>query len=226
MIGIIVAMDKEFALMRNSLTNITTDEKDLCIGNTDAGKVVLVKSGIGKVNSTITACTMIKEYAPEYIINSGVAVGIDRSLNVGDVVVGEHTAYHDFYVGDVASQDELGFPALIPSDAGLLAKAREVAKSNSSLKFGLICTGDQFITNNDALMTIKNKLPEALAVDMESCSIAHTCHRLGVPFMSIRIISDTPWVDHHAAQYNNFWATAPEKLFDVVKRLIGETVNR
>ena len=58
---VIVAMDKEFALMRNSLTNITTDEKDLCIGNTDAGKVVLVKSGIGKVNSAITACTMIKE---------------------------------------------------------------------------------------------------------------------------------------------------------------------
>ncbi len=220
MIGIIVAMEKEFTLMRNSLTNIVKDEPGLCIGTSAAGQVVLKTSGIGKVNSAITACTMIKEYAPEYIINSGVAGGIDRSLAVGDVVVGEHTAYHDFYVGDVASQDELGFPALIPADASLLAKAREIGKSNPSLKFGLICTGDQFITNNDALMVIKSKLPEALAVDMESCSIAHTCHRFGVPFMSIRIISDTPWVDHHADQYNNFWATAPEKLFDVVKRLI------
>ncbi len=222
MIGVIVAMDKEFALMRNSLKNITTDEKGLCIGTSSAGPVVLKKSGIGKVNSALAAYDMIREYAPECIINSGVAGGIDRSLSQGDVVVGEHTTYHDFYVGDVASADELGFPERIPASEQLLSKARTLWAGREEFKFGLICTGDQFITNNDALMAIKNKLPEALAVDMESNSIAHTCYRAGVPFISIRIISDTPWVDHHAAQYDNFWATAPEKLFDTVSQLIIE----
>lgn len=219
--AVIVAMDKEFALMRNSLTNISTDEKELCIGNADAGKVVLVKSGIGKVNSALTAYRVIRDYAPDYIINSGVAGGIDRSLGVGDIVVGAETAYHDFYVGDVASPSELGFPERIPANAALLAKAQGLWNGCDSVKFGLICTGDQFITNNTALMAIKDKLPDALAVDMESASIAHTCYRSGVPFMSVRIISDTPWVDHHAVQYDTFWKEAPEKLFDTVKRIIS-----
>ena len=64
---------------------------------------------------------------------------------------------------------------------------------------------------------IKATYPEALAVDMESGAIAQTCHLLGVPFLSFRIISDTPGAEGHFEQYNDFWGTMAQRSFGVTK---------
>lgn len=214
-------MDKEFALMRQTLSDITVDQPGYCKGSLGGKCVILQKSGIGKVNSALATARLIANEHPDYIINSGVAGGLDRSLSVGDIVIGGNTTYHDLYIGEeIASQDDLGFPKYIPADKTLLERVKSVTEGDSTVKFGLICTGDQFITNNDALMVIKNKFPEALAVDMESNSIAHACFLDGVPFLSIRIISDTPWVDFQPEQYKAFWTSAPERLFSIVSNII------
>ena len=55
---------------------------------------------------------------------------------------------------------------------------------------------------------------------MESCSIAQVCYMYAVPFLSFRIISDTPGVDRHAEQYRDFWIKAPEHSFQLLKQLI------
>ncbi len=220
-IGIIVAMEIEFALMRQTLSDIVIDQPGYCIGMLGDKKIILQKSGIGKVNSALATAKLIANEHPDYIINSGVAGGLDRSVAQGDIVVGEYTAYHDLDIGEeIASQDDLGFPKLIPADSALLARIKEIRASDDTVKYGLICTGDQFITNNDALMVIKGKFPEALAVDMESNSIAHACYQNNVPFISIRIISDTPWVEYHTEQYAAFWKSAPQRLFQIVSEII------
>lgn len=220
-IGLIVAMDKEFVLMRQTLSRITTDVPGYCVGELSGNKIILQKSGIGKVNSALATLKLIMNEKPDYIINSGVAGGIDRSVAQGDIVVGENTTYHDLDIGEeIASQADLGFPKYIPANSALLENVKQVSASSDSVKYGLICTGDQFITNNDALMVIKNKFPEGLAVDMESNSIAHACYQTKTPFISIRIISDTPWVDYQPEQYASFWASAPQKLFDLVSKII------
>lgn len=220
-IGVIVAMDKEFALMRQTLSNISVDKPGYCIGMLGNKKIVLQKSGIGKVNSALATARLIATEQPDYIINSGVAGGLDRSVVQGDIVVGENTTYHDLDIGEeIASQEDLGFPKYLPANPELLQRIRKDYASDSSVKWGLICTGDQFITNNDALMVIKNKFPEGLAVDMESNSIAHACFQKNVPFISIRIISDTPWVDYQPEQYAAFWQSAPQKLFNIVSDIL------
>ncbi len=220
-IGIIVAMEIEFALMKQTLSDITVDMPGYCIGVLGDKKIILQKSGVGKVNSALATAKLISTEHPDYIINSGVAGGLDRSVAQGDVVVGEYTAYHDLDIGEeIASQDDLGFPRLIPADPKLLARIKDITAHDNTIKYGLICTGDQFITNNDALMVIKGKFPEALAVDMESNSIAHACYQNGVPFISIRIISDTPWVDYQPEQYAAFWKSAPQRLFQIVSEII------
>ena len=90
-----------------------------------------------------------------------------------------------------------------------------------ALREGLICSGDQFITDRDGLEKIKRHFPEGLAVDMESGAIAQVCHIYGIPFLSCRMISDTPGhVENHAVQYKNFWMTVPEKSFEVLKQII------
>lgn len=220
-IAIIVAMDKEFALMKQTLSSISVDMPGYCKGRLGEKHIILQKSGIGKVNSALATAKLIAAEHPDYIINSGVAGGLDRSVAQGDIIIGENTTYHDLDIGEeIASQSDLGFPKYIPADAKLLARIKEVAAADSTVKYGLICTGDQFITNNDALMVIKNKFPDGLAVDMESNSIAHACLYGGVPFISIRIISDTPWVDYQPEQYAAFWQSAPQKLFTIVSEII------
>ena len=62
--------------------------------------------------------------------------------------------------------------------------------------------------------------PEAKAVDMESCAIAHTCHIYGIPFISFRIISDIPLRDTDASMYHNFWSTIAENSFQITRNFI------
>ena len=69
-------------------------------------------------------------------------------------------------------------------------------------------------------MKIKKKHPQGLAVDMESNSIAQVCFYYQIPFVSFRIISDTPWVDNHSEQYLNFWQEAPQKTFALLEKLL------
>ena len=67
------------------------------------------------------------------------------------------------------------------------------------------------------------RFPEGLAVDMESGAIAQVCHMYATPFLSCRIISDTPGqVENHALQYQDFWTAAPEKSFEILKQLVNQ----
>ena len=96
-----------------------------------------------------------------------------------------------------------GFPASYEGCSSLLKHALSLneAGMESRIHSGLVCTGDRFITNRMELDTIKQRFPGGLAVDMESAAIAQTCHLYNVPFLSFRIISDTPGVEDHASQY-------------------------
>lgn len=225
-IGIIVAMNSEFTLVSELLTNkehFQHKHLHFCTGNLGKKEVILLKSGIGKVNAAIATTIMIQEFRPDCVLNTGVAGGIDKRLQVADIVVGQKTCYHDFYAGEVQNhQAELGFPDEIVANKDLLATLKSKLQYNKKFSFGLICTGDQFITNNDELMRIKKKRPCGLAVDMESNSIAQVCFYHQLPFISFRIISDTPWVDNHQQQYDNFWEEAPQKTFQLLKLLLAE----
>lgn len=63
--------------------------------------------------------------------------------------------------------------------------------------------------------------PEAVAVDMESGAIAQVCHLRNVPFLAIRVVSDTPGVENHLQQYGDFWSLAPKSTFGVLRRLLS-----
>lgn len=206
-IGIIVAMSKEYELLQG----IQLPQHE----------IFLIKSGIGKVNAAISTLNLINQHQPHLIINSGVAGGIDTCLQVADLVVGTQTCYHDFFAGEVSDHaKELGFEQFIQADAHALQVVKEVVKEREDVKFGLGCTGDQFITTKQELFHIKDKFNQALFVDMESNAIAHVCSKMNVPFISLRIISDTPWVEDHANQYANFWEDAPQKSFELVKNIL------
>ena len=183
-------------------------------------EVVLVRSGIGKVCAAMGTVEMLRVYAPEAVVNTGVAGGIDAGVGVMDVVVGRETVYHDVWCGDGNVYGQVqGYPARFEADVRLYEAALAVDHEGRVLG-GLICSGDQFVTSGERLREIKLRFPEGLAVDMESCAIAQVCYHYGVPFLSYRIISDTPGGEHHFSQYLDFWEEAPRRSFGMLRGLL------
>ena len=203
-IGIIVAMDKELQQLRPLFPE---------------DKVILEKSGIGKVNAAIQTVEMIRQHRPDVIISSGCAGGNGDDVNIQDVVVSSQIAYHDVYCGKAIGQSVYGqvqgLPARFEADPHLL----EVAIKTGA-KPGLIVTGDWFVDSKEKMREIIGHFPEAKAVDMESAAIAQTCYIYKVPFISFRIISDIPLRDTDASQYHDFWNTIAQNSFQVTKTFI------
>lgn len=211
-IGLIIAMESEYRMLGEMLGGDC--------GRLGANTVVLHRCGIGKVNAAVGTVWLIEKERPDCIISSGVAGGIDRGLDVMDIVVAEQTAYHDVWCGDGNEKGQVqGLPPRFESDTRLCDAAMAGAAEN--VKRGLTCTGDQFITSKEALAKIKLDFPEALAVDMESAAIAQVCYLKGVPFMSVRIVSDTPGATpDHFAQYMDFWKELSERSFGNIKAIL------
>lgn len=222
-IGVIVAMDKEFVRMKELLRNQQAErrnEVDFVLGNITNHEIVLQKCGIGKVNAAIGATEMTDIYQPDLVISSGVAGGCNIELNPMDVVVSEACTYHDAYCGKECDRGQImGMPSFYSSPEEMVEKAHAI-EGKTRIKSGLIVSGDWFVDSKEKMREILNLFPTALAVDMESCAIAQTCHLRHTPFISFRIISDVPLKDHEAQQYYDFWNEIATNSFEVTKSYI------
>lgn len=229
-IGIIVAMDKEFTQLRTLLDEARTERhnfKDFVIGTMGDTEVIMQQCGIGKVNSAIGAVEMIDNYHPDLIVSTGVAGGADASLNPLDVVVATACVYHDAYCGtEMAYGQIMGMPARFASPEDLVAKAVALdgREAGVRVRSGLTVSGEWFVDSKEKMQSILDHFPEAMAVDMESCSIAQTCHIYHTPFISFRIISDVPLKDEKASQYFDFWNRMAEGSFEITRAFLKEIV--
>ena len=223
-IGIIVAMQDELACVEGILeskNSVVADSGNVYIvGAMGEHEIVLTQSGIGKVNAAVRTFELIDKYHPDIVINSGVAGGIDKTTRVMDMVVATHVVYHDVWCGEGNEYGQVqGLPERFTCDVELVSK---VLKANDGKRVygGLICSGDKFITDKEELSAIKSRFPEGMACDMESGAIAQVCHICRIPFISMRIISDTPGVEGHWEQYTNFWELAPQQSFAILRNTI------
>ena len=223
-IGILAAMDKEVALLLPLLEDrreVEFDSSKAYIGRMGDNDVCVMKCGIGKVNSAINAYRMIDGFGPELVVNSGVAGGADASMKVGSLLIATEAAYHDVWCGPGTEWGRIdGMPRRFAMDKALV-EACHVLPGLEDARYGLICSGDRFISKADEVEFIKGEFPDALACDMESASIAHACQYKGVPFAVVRVVSDTPGQADNISQYKDFWTTAPEKTFRAVKTIIN-----
>ena len=180
--------------------------------------VMVMQCGIGKVNAAMGTLTLINAFLPDFVINSGVAGGADSTVSVMDIVVGARVAYHDVWCGP---ESELGQVQGLPLYFEGAERLLQLLPDQDNLHKGLICSGDQFIDTMESVTRIKNNFPEALAVDMESGAIAQVCYLCKVPFLALRVISDSPGASHdNTRQYLDFWTDAPRESFTIVKDMI------
>lgn len=176
-------------------------------------ELVLIKSGIGKVNAALATVLACQEKA-DLVINTGLAGGIDSSLSQGDIVLADKTCYHDVWCGEPNAKGQVqDFPLYFETPAQL---TQNILKNVPHFKSGLIVTGDVFLTDPVRLKQIKADFPKALAVDMESAAVAHTCYINHIPYLSLRIISDVVGKETQAAEYESFWQNQPQAASQMV----------
>lgn len=196
-IAVIGAMEEEVELLRAQLENATSET----IANSEytqgtyAGKdVILLKSGIGKVNAAMSTTILLEKYKPDFVINTGSAGGYDENLEVGAVVISDEVRHHD--VDATIFGYEMGqvpqMPAAFKADAHLMSVAEQavVAVGEHQAATGLITTGDSFMNDPVRVETVRSYFPTMKAVEMEAAAVAQVCYQFGTPFVVIRALSD------------------------------------
>ena len=228
MIGIIGAMEEEVQALKEAMTVEEIREKasmTFCRGNLCGQDVVIVRSGIGKVNAGICAQILIDDFRVDALINTGIAGSLDARIDIGDMVISTDALHHDMdatIFGDPAGQiprmDVLAFPA----DAELVEKARQAnERANPEIHtfLGRVVSGDQFISSQEAKDRIHSQF-QPLCTEMEGAGIAHAAYLNKVSYVIIRAISDK--ADNSATMdYPEFERRAITHSVRLVKELLS-----
>ena len=182
--------------------------REFWLGNLHGHNVVLALSGIGKVAAATTATALIERLGAQRMVFTGVAGGLGRSINVGDVVVGHDFVQHDLDVSPLFPRYEVPMygKARFNGDMALTTALFEASRQalsaphllqaypEAKVHRGLIASGDRFVSNaiesNDLRTTLQAAGHEVLAVEMEGAAVAQVCHDYAVPFAAVRTISD------------------------------------
>lgn len=222
--GIIVAMQEELEEILKIMKEI--EEKEIyeisfISGKIEDTKVVVVKSGVGKVNAARTTQILIDKLNVKNVINVGSAGALNPVLNIGDIVIAEKLIQHDF---DITAFDHdkgyiTGVGDYIYSDYELVKKLQNIANKikdeTYKINTGVIASGDIFCTD----VAMKNKIYtkfDAECVEMEGAAIAQVCYLDKIPFAVLRSISDSP-NGNNAIIFDEFVKLASKRCADILK---------
>ena len=196
-IGIIGAMDVEIERICQNLSGTVLHQVcglDFWEGLLEGTPVVIVRSGVGKVNAALCAQLLITKFKITHLINTGVAGALASGLGVLDVVISTEVMYHDVDATNwgYESCTVPGMNRTFPAAPELVTLAADACKKNFPSKLciqGLIASGDQFIGSNEMKEKIK-KLCNPACVEMEGAAIGHVASINRIPFAVIRCMSD------------------------------------
>jgi adenosylhomocysteine nucleosidase len=226
-VAIIGAMEEEVTILREQLEGLEQETIAGCEFNTgklNGVDVVLLKSGIGKVNAAMSTAILLEKYKPDTVINTGSAGGFSPELNVGDIVISTEVRHHDVDV--TAFGYEYGqvpqLPASFKADEKLVATAVEAAKEIQGIAVakGLIATGDSFMNDPERVEFIRGKFSNLQAVEMEAAAIAQVSYQFKVPFVIIRALSDIAGKESNVS-FENFLEKAALHSAQLVVKIVA-----
>ena len=197
MLGIIGAMDEEVAMIKAQLTDVQVESRaamDFYKGKLEGKEVVVVRSGIGKVNAAMCTQILADIYSVTGVVNTGIAGSLKAEIDIGDIVLSSDALQHDmdatgfgYEPGQIPRVETLAFKA----DEGLINLAEECcSRVNPDIHtfVGRVVTGDQFISDKE-----KKWLTDTFGgycTEMEGAAIAQACYLNSIPFLIVRAISD------------------------------------
>ena len=232
MLGIIGAMDEEVAKLKETMQDVTVETKasmEFYKGTMNGKDVVVVRSGIGKVNAGICTQILCDLYRVDAVINTGIAGSLNAKIDIGDIVLSTDALQHDM--------DATGFgykPGVIPrmetstfvADEKLRKLAKECCERvNPDIRVfvGRVVTGDQFVAER----SVKNEIAswtEGYCTEMEGAAIAQAAYLNQIPFLIIRAISDKA-DDSATEDYPTFEAKAIAHSVKLVQAIVAGYAN-
>lgn len=195
-IGIIAAEEDEMMAIKELMQDVS--EKDIYNLKFFSGKIydkdcILVKCGVGKVNSARTTQILIDNFDVNYVINVGSAGGINPDLEIGDIIVADRLVQYDFDltgVGDYELGEICDLGKYIQTDKKLLEIAKNINLDDVNLRVGTIASADRFFSSPNEAARIRRDFGDSDCVEMEGAAIAQVCFLDNIPFLVIRGISD------------------------------------
>ena len=217
MLGIIGAMEEEVAKIKEAMEQVTIETAagmEFNCGKLKGMDVVVVRSGIGKVNAALCSQILADRYHVDAIINTGIAGSLKNEINIGDIVLSTDALQHDmdatgfgYAPGQVPRLDVLSFPA----DETLIQMAKECCEEvnpDINVFTGRVVSGDQFISDRDKKNWLARTF-EGFCTEMEGAAIAQAAYLNHIPYLVIRAISDKA-DDSASVDYPVFEAAAIE----------------
>ncbi|MDE4083762.1 5'-methylthioadenosine/S-adenosylhomocysteine nucleosidase [Planococcus maritimus] len=231
-IGVIGAMEEEVELLRNQLANTSVREianSEFTTGTYKGQELILLKSGIGKVNAAMTTTILMQEFKPDLVLNIGSAGGFDEELEVGAVVISDEVRHHD--VDATVFGYELGqvpqMPAAYTANKELIELAvkavDEIGEHQHAV--GLIATGDSFMSDPERVALVKQQFPEMKAAEMEAAAVAQVCFQYDTAFVVIRALSDIAGKES-SVSFDEFLPVAAKHSTEIVLRVIEKMLQR
>ena len=196
-IGIICAIPNElryFNFSENPFQKI--GERKFYKGTHEKHELILVQSGLGKVNAAVVSTLLIEKFKCEFLLFSGVAGGIDPRVEIGEVIIADSLIQYDY--GALKNKEMLPFrPGSIPTgkannvlEYGLNSKIKDKIKASlPDVRMGKFLTGDVFLQCRDTQNELFQKY-KAQAIDMESAAVAQVAEQFGIPAVVVRCLSD------------------------------------
>ena len=227
MIGIIGAMEEEVNQLKEAMEQVSVDTRasmEFCRGTLDGRQVVVVRSGIGKVNAAVCTQILADVYGVKAVINTGIAGSLKAQIDIGDIVLSTDTLQHDmdaeafgYPAGQIPRMDTLSFRA----DEELIRCAEECCRRvNPDIRTfrGRVLSGDQFIADREKKEWLVNTF-DGFCTEMEGAAIGQAAYLNGIPFLVVRAISDKA-DDSASMDYPEFEAKAISHTVALMKDMV------
>lgn len=228
-LGIIAAMQEEMNEIKKIMNNVqekTIYELKFYEGTINNKNIVLVESGVGKVNAARTTQVLIDNYKIDAVINVGSAGSANHELQIGDIVIGKTLVQHDFditafghpkgYISNVGER--------IKSDENLIKSMEQTIENLQNkefkIKIGTIASGDIFCTEPKMKEKIRDKF-NADAIEMEGAAIAQVCKLDNMPILVIRSISDSPNGNNNIT-FDQYLETASKRCAEILSQFFNK----
>jgi adenosylhomocysteine nucleosidase len=195
-------------------------DRTVFVGELEGQKIVVVGSGVGKVRASAFAQYLIDEHNVEQMIIFGLAGALDTQLSIGDVVVSRTAVMHDYVVAGEGVNEDISIPPMHADEhlMGLALRAGRNVAGDSSVKSGVVLTGDAAIDSTEARATLRDAFGGD-CVEMEGAAVALVCSLNRKPFVIVRVISDH--ADEHAhRQFELTFDQTARRSADVVLEML------
>lgn len=228
MIAIVAAMAEEVhALLEWMEAPVARrrDEIDFWEGLIKGQAVVLMRSGVGKVNAAMSATLLMKHYHPDALINIGTAGGLCEDEQVLDLVIGKAMVQYDYDTSYLDGKEGIGLHFM--ADEALCRLCETICDAmQERYHSGLIASGDQFVGREDQIHSLLERFPNAKCAEMESGAIAQICTHFHVPFAIVRSLSDIAFQEKSNLSFLEYVTRASKRSAQICATFIERLNER